>query len=350
MALPKSDSAVPAALLADQAESIAEAVRALAAGHLVALPTETVYGLGADGLNPQAVMRIFKAKGRPSDHPVILHVADLDHAKSLSAFWPASADLLARAFWPGPLTMILKRANCVLDLVSGGQDTVGIRMPSHPAARALLEAFSACGSGVIAAPSANRFGAVSPTQAAHVSAGIGPWLSGDDRILDGGACAVGVESTIVDLSGPSPRLLRPGGLSAEDIATVLGISAAALRDASGAHPTVPRVSGSLQSHYAPRAMAQLVASGELTKAAQMITERQLGQHVIGLWRSTLETPIAGVEIWPMPEDPEDYARVLYSCFHDADAAGADHLLVETPPSDSRWEAVADRLMRACAAR
>jgi L-threonylcarbamoyladenylate synthase len=246
--------------------------------------------------------------------------------------------------------MILKRANCVLDLVSGGQDTVGIRMPSHPAARALLEAFSACGSGVIAAPSANRFGAVSPTQAAHVSAGIGPWLSGDDRILDGGACAVGVESTIVDLSGPSPRLLRPGGLSAEDIATVLGISAVALRDASGAHPTVPRVSGSLQSHYAPRAMAQLVASGELTKAVQMITERQPGQHVIGLWRSTLETPIAGVEIWPMPEDPEDYARVLYSCFHDADAAGADHLLVETPPSDSRWEAVADRLMRACAAR
>ena len=350
MALPKSDSAVPAVLLADHAASIVEAARALAAGHLVALPTETVYGLGADGLNPQAVMRIFKAKGRPSDHPVILHVADLDHAKSLSASWPASADLLARAFWPGPLTMILKRADCVLDLVSGGQDTVGIRMPSHPSARALLAAFSACGSGVIAAPSANRFGAVSPTQAAHVLAGIGPWLSEEDRILDGGACAVGVESTIVDLSGPSPRLLRPGGISAERIAAVLGLPAAALRDLQSAHSTVPRVSGSLQSHYAPRAVAQLVASGELAKAAQKIIETRPGQHVIGLWRSTVGAPIAGVEIWPMPEDPEAYARLLYCCLHDADAAGADYLLIETPPSDPRWEAVADRLMRACAAR
>jgi L-threonylcarbamoyladenylate synthase len=350
MALPKSDSVVRAGLLADQAQSIAEAAQALAEGHLVALPTETVYGLGADGLNPQAVMRIFKAKGRPSDHPVILHVADLDHAKSLSASWPASADLLASAFWPGPLTMILKRADCVLDLVTGGQDTVGIRMPSHPLARALLAAFSACGSGVIAAPSANRFGAVSPTQAAHVLAGIGPWLSEDDRILDGGACAVGVESTIVDLSGPSPRLLRPGGLSAEKIAAVLGLPAAALRDLREAHPTVPRVSGSLQSHYAPRAIAHLVPSAELAEAAQKMVGMKPGQRVIGLWRSTAVAPIAGVEIWPMPEDPEGYARVLYCCLHDADAAGADVLLIESPPVDSRWEAVADRLMRACAAR
>jgi L-threonylcarbamoyladenylate synthase len=157
---------------------------------------------------------------------------------------------------------------------------------------------------VIAAPSANRFGAVSPTQAVHVLAGIGPWLSEDDRILDGGACAVGVESTIVDLSGPSPRLLRPGGISAERIATVLGLPAATLRDVQAAHLTVPRVSGSLQSHYAPRAIAQLVASGELLKAVQSITEMQPGPHVIGLWRSTVVTPIAGVEIWPMPEDPE----------------------------------------------
>jgi L-threonylcarbamoyladenylate synthase len=350
MALPKSDLGVRAVLLADQAESVAEAARTLAAGHLVALPTETVYGLGADGLNPQAVMRIFKAKGRPSDHPVILHVADLDHAKSLSASWPASADLLAGAFWPGPLTIILKRADCVLDLVTGGQDTVGIRMPSHPLARALLAAFSACGSGVIAAPSANRFGAVSPTQAAHVLAGIGPWLSEDDRILDGGSCAVGVESTIVDLSGPTPRMLRPGGISAERLAAVLGLPAATLRDVQAAHPTVPRVSGSLQSHYAPRALARLVAPGALARAAQKIIQTQPGQHIIGLWRSTVVTPITGVEIWPMPEDPEAYARVLYCCLHDADAAGADVLLIESPPPDSRWEAVADRLMRACAAR
>ena len=223
-------------------------------------------------------------------------------------------------------------------------------MPSHPLARALLTKFSACGSGVIAAPSANRFGAVSPTQAAHVLSGIGPWLTEDDRILDGGPCAVGVESTIIDLSGPSPRLLRPGGLSAEKIAAVLGLSASTLRVTSGSDTTVPRVSGSLQSHYAPRAIAQLVPPEELAEAAKKIIEKQPGQRVIGLWRSAVLTPVAGVEIWPMPEDPEGYARVLYCCLHDADKAGADVLLIESPPSDAGWEAVADRLMRACAAR
>jgi L-threonylcarbamoyladenylate synthase len=350
MALPETGLAMRAVLLTGTTESIAEAAHVLSQGHLVALPTETVYGLGGDGLNPQAVMKIFKAKGRPSDHPVILHVVDLDHAKSLSKSWPESADRLANAFWPGPLTMILRRSDRVLDLVTGGQDTVGIRMPSHPLARALLTEFSACGSGVIAAPSANRFGAVSPTQAAHVLAGIGPWLTEDDRILDGGPCSVGVESTIVDLSGPSPRLLRPGGLSAEKIAAVLGLSAATLRVTSDVDTTVPRVSGSLQSHYAPRAIAQLVTSGELSEAAKKILEKGSGQRVICLWRSAVSTPIVGVEIWPMPEDPEGYARVLYSCLHDADSAGADVLLIESPPSDVGWEAVADRLMRACAAR
>lgn len=322
---------------------LATAAESLALGHLVAFPTETVYGLGADGLNPAAVTKIFRAKGRPVDHPVILHVADLTTAKKLVSHWPEVADRLAHTFWPGPLTLILKRSSAVPDAVTGGQDTVGIRIPSHPVALDLLREFAAIGSGVIAAPSANRFGAISPTRAVDVANSIGDRLGPYDLIVDGGDCAVGVESTIVDLSGDAPRILRPGGVSREAIEQVLTLS-----NAEELTPR-PRVSGALASHYAPRATTQLVATSDFLSAAHQylsdIPPSRLGCLVIS---ADLLEPLQtlGVHLQAMPADPCVYAHDLYARLNDNDTLGVEVLLIEQPPTGVAWEAVLDRLSRA----
>ena len=369
------------------AESIARAAAALGRGHLVAFPTETVYGLGADGLDPAAVAGIFKAKGRPEDHPLILHVADLAHARALAADFPPAAEILARAFWPGPLTLILKRAAHVPDAVTGGQDTVGVRIPSHPAALALLEAFGQVGSGVVAAPSANRFGGVSPTRARDVLASLGNWLGADDMILDGGECQVGVESTIVDVSavrdagagtvdsakagsaaadssleevGAGVRILRPGGISRQDIMQALGSTrtAGAANVVSAAStastpPTeieknaasVPRVSGSLASHYAPVTPLHLLSHAELLKAAHATLQTDPKVRVACIVFSSLG-PCAGIKEILVANDAVAYAHDLYARLHDLDAQGFVTILIERPPDTPAWEAVMDRLSRA----
>lgn len=344
-------SARSAPLLRDGASNavIEDAARALAQGHLVAFPTETVYGLGADGLNPAAVSRIFAVKGRPADHPVILHVADIALAKSLASEWPDAAERLAKTFWPGPLTLILKRARHVPDIVTGGQDTVGVRMPSHPLALRLMKAFAAVGSGVIAAPSANRFGAVSPTRAQDVIADLGDRLSADDMVIDGGGCDVGVESTIVDLSLGVARILRPGGISRAAIANVLGY---AINDASvladkDQKKDLPRVSGSLESHYAPRAQVMLCDAADMQARAQQYMAEHPGRRLACLMR-TANLSIDQASVVAMPIDADSYARELYARLHDLDAQGFDALLIELPPAEDDWEAVRDRLKRAAA--
>lgn len=330
-------------MLADDG-SILLAANRLSEGGLVAFPTETVYGLGADGLNPQTVRSIFEVKGRPSDHPVILHVADIQAARRLARHWPHAADVLARTFWPGPLTLILLRADGVPDQVTGGQETVGIRIPDHPVARALLRDFSRVGSGVIAAPSANRFGSVSPTTADHVLRGIGPRMNDRDVILDGGACQVGVESTIVDVSGSKPRILRPGGVPrAAILACLQDIDAVSGLSEEGR--VAPRVSGSLEAHYAPRARIQLLTRDRMLQA--MIGCRHPGCLCIGSPLQAADMGIGG-DVWQrvMPDDPQDYARKMYAALHDADQAAVSDLLIEDPPQTPPWEAIRDRLTRA----
>lgn len=339
-------SAVPAS-----AESIAEAANALAQGRLVALPTETVYGLGADGLSEQAVARIFSVKGRPSDHPLILHVASVAQAKTLAADWPEVADRLAVAFWPGPMTLILKRAACVPDAVTGGQDTVGVRLPSHPVALALLEVFASVGSGVIAAPSANRFGGVSPTRAADVAHGLGDFLEPGDMILDGGSCAVGVESTIIDLSGESPRILRPGGLSREDIErTLRGVENASVRPSEAAQGSVPRVSGSLESHYAPRAHVRLVSPDQILSIAGEMLKQRPEKRIALMPFQDQGIDVGGQDprliISAMPDEAQAYAQRLYAVMNDLDRLDIDAILIARPPQTVAWEAVLDRLRRA----
>lgn len=352
---------------------IKAAAHALAKGHLVAFPTETVYGLGADGLNAIAARRIFKVKGRPADHPVILHVADIALAKSLASQWPDAADTLSKTFWPGPMTLILKRAAHVPDAVTGGQDTVGVRIPSHPVALRLLKAFAATGSGVIAAPSANRFGAVSPTRASDVMDDIGDRLLEGDMVMDGGACDVGVESTIVDVSTGAPRILRPGGISRAAIAKCLNKNPADLLaigaadqglDFSGeaassdmdlgdarhdarhdAH--LPRVSGSLESHYSPRAHVILANPDQMQAMAQRYMTEHPGQRLACVMR-TANLSANGLSVIGMPMDAAAYARELYARLHDLDAQGFDALLIELPPAQDAWEAVRDRLKRAAA--
>lgn len=326
-------------------EALHEAAQALANGHLVAFPTETVYGLGADGLNPAAVEKIFKAKGRPADHPVILHVADIDHARVLASHWPQEAQALAQEFWPGPLTLILKRAPQISDLVTGGQDTVGIRIPSHPVALSLLREFSRVGSGVIAAPSANRFGGVSPTRARDVLQSLGDRLGAHDRILDGGACDVGVESTIVDLSGNTPQILRPGGVSRESIERVLGKPSLIC---SKVRSDTPRVSGSLESHYAPRAKAELLELSALVHAGNAHLSQAPTAKVFALCIHEPQGLDERISIKRMPATAKAYAAALYATLNDLDEQGADLLLIERPEQSVQWEAVLDRLQRACA--
>jgi L-threonylcarbamoyladenylate synthase len=310
---------------------IAKAVELLRAGQVVALPTETVYGLGADALNPAAVARIFALKGRPAEHPLIVHLPPDEPLDNWAAAVPPAARALARAFWPGPLTLILPRAPRVPKAVTGGQDTVALRVPDHPLALALLRAF---GSG-IAAPSANRFGHISPTTAAHVRDEFGDAVP---LILDGGPCRVGLESTIVDLSRGVPVVLRPGAIGAADIARVIGSTA----DGATAAGPAPRVSGLLARHYAPRTPAELVDGGLLP---ERLTElAALGQTVgvLALGHSVGENSIA------LADDPAGYGRGLYAALRELDGRGFSRLLIEAPPQDESWQAVNDRLQRAVA--
>lgn len=315
--------------------------RALEAGKLVAFPTETVYGLGADAENPAAVAAIYAAKGRPQDHPVIVHVAPGAALDYWCADIPSEAYQLAEAFWPGPLTMILKRAPNIPDAVSGGQDTVGIRCPSHPVAIRLLQAFKG-GRGGVAAPSANKFGHVSPTTAQHVRDEFG----NDERIaavLDGGQSEVGIESTIVDLSRlrtHGPVLLRPGHISAEAVAAVID-RLPARPDAPGADPAAPRASGTLESHYAPH--TPVAMQDTATLAATLERLHAAGRKVALIHYSPLPPVHAETAL---PATPDGFAHALYAALRAMDGAGADLILVEAPPQDGAWLGVNDRLRRA----
>jgi L-threonylcarbamoyladenylate synthase len=314
------------------AAELERAAALLRAGALVAFPTETVYGLGADARNDDAVRGIFAAKGRPADHPVIVHLAAAAQMEAWSRDVPAAAHALAAAFWPGPLTLIVPRAHWVADVVTGGQDSVGLRVPSHPVAQRLLRAFRAKGGDGIAGPSANRFGRISPTTAAHVADDLGTDVA---MILDGGECMVGIESTIVAFRGDNPVLLRPGGIAVDAIARVLG-RAPLMPDADA-----PRASGTLASHYAPRTPARLLPAVLLASAAA-----QAGVHAAVLAR-TVPRPPGFAGQWRLaPIDPDAFAHDLYASLRVLDGAGATAILIEDVPVDAAWLAVRDRLTRA----
>lgn len=313
---------------------VARAAELLRAGELVAFPTETVYGLGADAGNPLAVAKIFAAKGRPADHPLIVHLPDVSHLGRWAADIPEAAHQLAAAFWPGPLTLILKRHPAVIDAITGGQDTVGLRVPMHPLALQLLREFN----GGIAAPSANRFGHVSPTTAAHVREELGDAVA---LILDGGPCAVGIESTILDLSSGMPRILRPGMLGTDAIAAVLGQA-----PGFGGAENAPRVSGSLEAHYAPHTPLRLVAANELPEAARRAIAG--GQRVAVLAPEAAPATDSKLTWHRASPDPAQFAHDLYALLREFDALGCDLILVAEPPATEAWRALRDRLIRAAA--
>ncbi|MBA3903862.1 MAG: threonylcarbamoyl-AMP synthase [Rhodocyclaceae bacterium] len=318
------------------------AVALLRAGELVAFPTETVYGLGADAMSPAAVAKIFAAKGRPADHPLIVHLSAAAHMARWAREVPAEAEKLAAAFWPGPLTLILKRQPQVADAVTGGQDTVGLRVPNHPLALELLAAFAGANGGGLAAPSANRFGRISPTTAAHVREELNDAVP---LILDGGPCPVGIESTILDLSRGKAVLLRPGVIGAADIARIIGHApeAAAPRETGS---ETPRVSGSLDAHYAPRTPLALVSSDGLLfalRSALVAGER------IAVLAPTPQAITHDLVAWKQSSaDPAAFAHDLYANLRALDALGCARILVQQPPAGEAWLAVNDRLRRAAA--
>ena len=322
-------------IVAPTAASLALAASRLRAGELVAFPTETVYGLGADAASSDAVHRIFSAKGRPSDHPVIVHLANPEHVERWAREFPEGARRLAAAFWPGPLTLILPRTAHVDDAVTGGQDSVGLRMPSHPVARQLLAAFAGLGGSGIAAPSANRFGHVSPTTAQHVDDDLGDAVA---MILDGGQCDVGIESTIVAFTGREPVLLRPGGIGIDELVRVLGTTPRA-PDADA-----PRASGTLASHYATNAPARLVAPNELL---QEVARRTAGGERVAVLAHTIPRPAEFTGTWvEAPLDAPRYAHDLYANLRALDTSGVSAILIESLSDDDAWLAVSDRLTRA----
>jgi L-threonylcarbamoyladenylate synthase len=329
---------------------IADAAARLRAGELVAFPTETVYGLGANALDAQAVARIYAAKGRPAWNPVIAHVPDVAAARALSRAWPASAERLAQAFWPGPLTLVVPKAAPVPLEATAGLDAVGVRVPSHPVALALLRA-----AGVpVAAPSANRFTQVSPTTAAHVVQSLG------DRaplVLDGGPATVGIESTVVDCTGDAVVILRPGMLGRESLEAALegtGIPVVVARPKAVAHDTpapehTPRSPGMADRHYAPRAEVWLFAAEGTAELITALAARQAvgaAAPVLAIVR-TVALPSDVANALRMPLDPAGYARQLYAALHEADTQAAALVVIELPPDgDSAWDGVRDRLTRA----
>ena len=318
--------------------AVREAAQALAAGELVALPTETVYGLGARADQDAAVARIFAAKGRPSDHPLIVHVLDSADAEAFARELPPVARRLMAAFWPGPLTVIVPRAPGMAAAAAGGQDSVGLRCPAHPVARALLGEARRLGVLGVAAPSANRFGKVSPTRAAHVQAEFGPEL----RVLDGGACAVGIESSIVDCSRGHPVLLRPGILTPAQIEAVAG------EPLLQPDARAPRASGTLAAHYAPAAVVRLLDTATLTQALAQALAQQQSPAGLAVYSRSLR-PLAGPLWRVMPERAEAAAHELFAVLRELDTAGAREIWIEMPPPDSAWDGVRDRLSRAAAA-
>ncbi len=309
---------------------VARAVEVLRAGGLIGLPTETVYGLGADASNELAVRRIFAVKGRPSSHPLIVHVASTEIARQWATDWAAEAERLATALWPGPLTIIVRRSSLATDAVTGGQDTVGLRVPDHPLALELLRAFG----GGVAAPSANRFGRVSPTTAQHVRDELGAEV---DVVLEGGPCRIGVESTIVDLSGRSPRVLRPGGVPREQLERLLGRPVPLASEARDL-----RAPGMLASHYAPRAGLWLVTAE--TVAPEAAARLASGATVAVLTPAGVPAP-PGVTSFVLADDAE-YARELYATLRRVDELGLDVVLAVPPPEAGVGLAVVDRLTRA----
>ena len=335
------------------APDIAHAVDVLVQGGLIAFPTETVYGLGADAESPEAVARMYAAKGRPSDHPVIVHIAPEADLSYWATAVPEQAYALIDAFWPGPLTLILKRAGHISDAVSGGQDSIGLRCPSHPVAQALFRAFAArraSGQAGVAGPSANQFGQVSPTLVAHVRSEFPELVAQGMPVLEGGASEVGIESTIVDLSrvdqGVGPVLLRPGHITAEQIAAVLGQSVA------GVDVGAPRVSGALKSHYAPHTPLQLGSLETLRAVAQHPGLHDSSQRMVIV---SYSSPQAGVRLHPqvdwiaVPADPVAYSHALYATLRALDQSGYARMLWERVPDTSDWLGVKDRLGRAAAA-
>ena len=311
-----------------------EAAAALAAGHLAALPTETVYGLGARADLPHAIARVYAAKGRPADHPLIVHIRDRAELGAWAREVPAYAHALARACWPGPLTLVLPRTERAGDFVTGGQDTVAVRVPAHPLMRTVLDrlaGFTGDPAIGIAAPSANRFGRVSPTTVGHVEVELGLVLGPDDLLLDGGPSSVGVESTIVDCTGPLPVILRPGHVSADDVTAATGL---ALGESSAV-----RAPGTLASHYAPRARVVVVE-------AALLADRPADDATTGLLAlADVPTPVGLVRL-SAPATVDEYARVLYAALREADALGLASVLAVPPPPGGVGAAVTDRLQRA----
>jgi L-threonylcarbamoyladenylate synthase len=311
---------------------MADAAANLLAGGLVAFPTETVYGLGADACNAEAVARIYAVKGRPVDHPLIVHIASMDGLGDWADDVPGYAISLARDFWPGPMTLVVKRSSLAADFVTGGQDTVGVRVPNHPVALGLLEAFERAGGKGVAAPSANRFGNVSPTTAQAVSDELHDYLADGDLILDGGACDVGVESTIIDCTGDAPKILRPGAIIEQMITDSTGLAVARqTSDDAVTDSNVFRVSGSLEAHYAPAATVVLDQSpvagqGFIAMAGVVATE--------------------GVVRLAVPTTHDEFAQVLYSALRAADQLGLETVVVMQPVGDGIAIAIRDRLKRA----
>lgn len=300
-----------------------------------------MYGLAADASNPSAVARIFAAKGRPADHPLIVHIGDIAQLAKWAREIPQAAYTLAERYWPGPLTMILKRQAGVSDVVTGGQDSVGVRMPKHALTLSLLKAFAEIGSGAVAAPSANKFGRISPTRASHVKDDLGNEVA---MILDGGECEVGIESTIIDLSRDVPVVLRPGAITLEEIEALLGQHADAQTSTKNITPA-PRVSGALAAHYAPRTPLQLVASGALLAQVDAYVRKGKRLAVLAFHVSPLHHDDT-VRWFAAAHSAPHYARDLYANLRLLDASGADCILVEAPPATEAWHAVVDRLGRA----
>ena len=305
-------------------DSIKVAALSLKNGHLIAFPTETVYGLGADATNAQAISRLYEVKGRPSDHPLIVHISSLEAMGEWADEIPGYAITLARDFWPGPMTLVLKKSNLAPDFITGGQETVGLRVPAHPVALALIKEFNAVGGKGIAAPSANRFGAVSPTTAQAVDEELSAYLQTSDQILDGGQCVIGVESTIIDCTGPTPMILRLGAITPLMIEESTGLIALE------SNPSSIRVSGSLDSHYSPKAKVILdvvaIAGDGLIAPDQIPTPN-------------------GVIRLAAPSSIEEYARVLYAALRSADQKGLEAVVVLQPGGDGLAAAIRDRLQR-----
>lgn len=323
-------------ILQPEPEAIQLAVEALRRGDLVALPTETVYGLGADARNPQALKRLFRVKRRPTGHPVIVHIAGLDEMPRWAIDIPAAAWALGKAFWPGPLTLVLRRQPDVPDEVTGGQDTIGLRVPGHPVALEILEAFG----GGIAAPSANRFGKISPTRAEDVRQELGEEVA---VILEGGGCDVGIESTILDLTGARPRVLRPGMISARQLEQVLNMSV----ETGGASEN--RAPGTLPGHYAPATpVAVLADEAQIETAIRRLSAAGHRKLVLLVRDARINAPRFEevIRILQTPEEPDAYAQELYGNLRQLDRMGADVILVEDVPPGIEWQGVRDRLQRA----